>query len=306
MTERLIPQDMDFNASYPGLSRRLRLGVVGGGRIARTQAMAARMSDRWDVVAGTFSSNPANASARAAEWHVAERRSYGSFAEMAEREADRADGVEAVMITTPNNPHCAAATSFLEAGIDVLCDKPLANEIEEAETLVSRARETACAFGVSYVMSCYPMVREGRAIAASGALGRVNQIHVEFMQDRMIPDGSHNAPHVRWRLDPAASGPTSCVGDIGTHAAHLSVLVSGLELTRLRAEFHVCGAPKPLEDNRVHGGPPRGFGAGHADGNAACHREPRRIAASCLRHRGRSGMGHGTVRASEAQPLRRA
>ena len=248
MTERLIPQDIDFSASYPDLSRRLRLGVVGGGRIARTQAMAARMSDHWDVVAGAFSSDPAKASAKAPEWHVAEDRSYGSFAEMAAREAARADGVDAVMITTPNNLHCAAATSFLEAGIDVLCDKPMANEIEEAETLVSHAWDSGCVFGVSYVMSCYPMVREARAIVASGALGRVNQIHVEFMQDWMIPDGSHDAPHVRWRLDPVVSGPTSCVGDIGTHAAHLSEFVSGLELTNLRAEFHVCGAPKPLED----------------------------------------------------------
>ena len=248
MTERLLPQGVDFDAAYPGLSRRLRLGVVGGGRIARTQATAARMSDRWDVVAGAFSSDPAKAGAGAAEWHVAEDRSYGSFAEMAEREAARADGVEAVMITTPNSLHCVAATCFLEAGIDVLCDKPLANEIEEAETLVSLARDAGCVFGVSYVMSCYPMVREARAIAASGALGRVNQIHVEFMQDWMIPEDSHDAPHVRWRLDPAVSGPTSCVGDIGTHAAHLASFVSGLELTHLRAEFHVCGAPKPLED----------------------------------------------------------
>ncbi len=110
------------------------------------------------------------------------------------------------------NLHFSAATSFLEAGIDVFCDKPLTNQIEEADALVSRAQDTDRVFGVSYFMSCYPMIREARAIVASGALG--NRIHVECMQDWMIPDGSHDVPHGRWRPDPAVSGPTSCVCEI--------------------------------------------------------------------------------------------
>ena len=248
MTDKLLPSDIDFDGPFPRLSRRLRLGVVGGGRIAATQAMAARLSDRWDVVAGALSSDPVKSRERAAEFYLDPSRAYASFSEMAEAEAARADGVDGVMITTPNHMHHAAAKAFLDAGIGVLCDKPLTNELFEAEDLVDRTASSGAVFGVSYVMSCYPVIRQAREIVASGSLGEINQIHVEFMQDWMIPDGVADAPHVKWRLDPKVSGPTSCVGDIGTHAAHLAQFVSGLTLTHLRADFHVCGAPKPLED----------------------------------------------------------
>ena len=261
MTEPLLPVDIDFNGPFPRLSRRLRLGIVGGGRIAGTQATAARLSDQWDVVAGALSSDPAKSAERSREFYIAPERAYASFDEMAQSEAARPDGVDAVMITTPNHLHYAAAKTMLAAGIDVLCDKPMTNAVDEASELVSLTEQTGLVFGVSYVMSCYPMIRQARDIAASGDLGEINQIHVEFMQDWMTPKGSHDAPHVQWRLDPKASGPTSCVGDIGTHAAHLGQFVSGLAMTDLRAEFHVCGAPKPLEDTafmntRYEGGVP--------------------------------------------------
>lgn len=261
MTERLLPPDTDFDGPFPRLSRRMRLGVVGGGRVSGLQAMAARLTGRWEVVAGALSSDPAQAAARGAEWFFDPDRAYASFAEMARAEAARRDGVDAVMITTPNHLHHAAARAFLEAGIDVLCDKPLTNSLGEAEELVAMAARTGPVFGVSYAMSCFPMIRQAREITAAGALGRINQIHVEFMQDWMVPDDVAEAPHVKWRLDPRRSGPTSCVGDIGTHAAHLASFVSGLALTDLRAEFHVCGAPKALEDTvfamtRYRGGVP--------------------------------------------------
>lgn len=244
----LLPETIDFDGAFPRLSRKLRLGVVGGGRISGMQATAARLTDRWDVVAGAFSSNPDRAKAAAKEWFLPQERCYTSFEEMASAEAARADGVDAVMITTPNHVHFASAKAFLDAGIDVLCDKPLTNEVSEAEALIEMAEETGCVFGVSYVMSCFPMIRQAQEIVAAGGIGRINQIHVEFMQDWMIPEDVADAPHVKWRLDPAKSGKTSCVGDIGTHAAHLAQFVSGLPLTKLRAEMHVCGAPKPLED----------------------------------------------------------
>ena len=244
----LLPEQIDFNGPFPRLSRRLRLGVVGGGRISGMQATAARLTDRWEVVAGAFSSDPARAKAAAAEWYLPEDRCYASYSEMAASEAEREDGVDAVMITTPNHLHFDCAKAFLEAGIDVLCDKPLTNELAEAEALVALANDTGCVFGVSYVMSCFPMIRQAREIVAEGGIGTINQIHVEFMQDWMTPEDVAEAPHVKWRLDPAKSGKTSCVGDIGTHAAHLASFVSHLALTELRAEFHVCGAPKPLED----------------------------------------------------------
>lgn len=247
-TAMLLPDTIDIDAPFPRLARRLRLGVVGGGRISGMQAMAARLTDRWEIAAGAFSSDPARAKAAARDWHLPEDRCYTSFDAMAQAEAARPDGVDAVMITTPNHLHFACAKAFLDAGIDILCDKPLTNEVAEADALVDLAAETGCVFGVSYVMSAFPMIRQARQIVATGGIGTLNQIHVEFMQDWMTPDESADAPHVRWRLDPAKSGRTSCVGDIGTHAAHLAGFVSHLPLTDLRAEFHVCGAPKPLED----------------------------------------------------------
>ncbi len=248
MTEKLLPDQIEFNGPFPRLSRRLRLGVVGGGRISQTQAMAARLSDRWEVVAGALSSDPERAKARGAEWYFDEDRSYASFEEMAKAEATRADGVDAVMITTPNHMHFPAAQAFMKQGIDVICDKPLTNEIAEADALVAATAQSGRVFAVGYAMSCYPMIRQAREIVAAGTLGKINQIHVEFMQDWMTPEDVGDAPHVKWRLDPKISGPTSCVGDIGTHAAHLAQFVSGLRMTNLRAEFHVCGSPKPLED----------------------------------------------------------
>ena len=244
----LLANPIDFDGAFPRLNRRLRLGVVGGGRVSAMQAMAARLSDRWDIVAGAFSSDAARAKAAADDWFLPAERCYTSFEDMARQEAARSDGVDAVMITTPNHLHHAAALAFLDAGIDVLCDKPLTNEVSEADALVQAAKESGCVFGVSYVMSCFATIRQARALVMEGAIGTINQVHVEFMQDWMTPDDIAEAPHVKWRLDPSKSGKTSCVGDIGTHAAHLAQFVSGLKLTDLRADFHVCGAPKPLED----------------------------------------------------------
>ncbi len=248
MAERLFSEDLNFDGPFPRLSRRLRLGVVGGGRISVTQATAARMTDRWEVTAGALSSDAARSKARGAEWFLPADRCYASFDEMAQAEAARPDGVDAVMITTPNHVHFEAAKAFLEAGIDVLCDKPLTNEVAEAEGLEEIAARTGQVFAVGYAMSCFPVIRQAKQIVAEGGIGKINQIHVEFMQDWMTPEDVADAPHVKWRLDPKISGPTSCVGDIGTHAAHLASFVSGLPMTDLRAEFHVCGAPKPLED----------------------------------------------------------
>ena len=257
----LLAASLDTTGPFPALSRRLRLGVIGGGRIAATQAMAARLTDRWEVVAGVLSSDPAKAETRAGEWRISRARSYADVAAMLAGEAAREDAVDAVMIATPNDRHAAAAMACLKAGIDVLCEKPLTNSLAEAEPLVAAAGAHGRVFGVCYVMSCFAMVRQAREIVRAGGIGKVNQIHVEFMQDWMTPVDAADAPHVKWRLDPAVSGPTSCTGDIGTHAAHLASFVSGLRMTDLRADMHVCGTPKQLEDTvfmntRYEGGVP--------------------------------------------------
>ncbi|MBE1275906.1 Gfo/Idh/MocA family protein [Enterovibrio baiacu] len=248
MANTLLPSDIDFDGPFPRLKRRLRIGIVGGGRIAVTQAMAARLSDRWEVTAGALSSDPVLAKERGEQWFLPEDRCYSSYQAMAEAESLRDDGIDAVMITTPNHVHFDVACTFLKAGIDVLCDKPLTNDYAEAAELVRLTEETGQVFGVCYAMASFPMIRQAREMVQSGMIGKVVQIHVEFMQDWMIPEDVAQADHVKWRLDPAKSGATSCTGDIGTHAAHLASFVSGLSMTHLRAEMHVCGAPKALED----------------------------------------------------------
>ena len=246
--KHILRDRIDANGPLPRQSRRLRLCVIGGGRIAQTQAMAARLSDRWEIVAGALSSDYVRSRDRASEWHIDPSRAYLSFEEMAQAEAQRPDAIDAVMITTPNNMHFSAAKVFLEAGFDVICDKPLTNTLEEALGISQAVEQSDCVFAVCYTMSCFPMIRQAREIVASGKLGRINQIHVEFMQDWMTPENAADAAHVQWRLDIKVSGPTSCVGDIGTHAAHLAQFVSGLRLHSIRADFHICGTPKPLED----------------------------------------------------------
>jgi predicted dehydrogenase len=247
----LLPADATFAGALPRLSRRLRAGIVGGGRIARIQAMGARLSDYWEVAAGALSSDPAAARVRAPEWYLPAERAYASFEEMAQAEANRPDGIDAVVITTPNDSHYAVARAFLEAGIDVICDKPLTNTLGEALDLVRLAHDRGLVFGVCHAFAAYPMVRQARAMVRDGALGRINQVHVEYLQDALSDPKAAAAKHVQWRLDPARAGPTSCTGDIGTHAHHIAGFVTGLEMTRLRADLHVCGAPKALDDTVI-------------------------------------------------------
>ena len=244
----ILPKHINFDGPFPKLNRRLRLGVLGGGRGSTMQAAAARMSNHWDIVAGALSSDPVRAAAQSSEWFFSSDRSYASFKDMARKEAARPDGIDAVMVTAPNHVHFEGSKAFIEAGIDILCDKPLTNDFSQAQELVRLSGQAGVVFGVSYVMSCFPMIRQARELVSSGTLGKINQVHVEFLQDWMTPEDVGAAEHVKWRLDPAKSGKTSCVGDIGTHAAHLASFVSGLKMTDLRAEFHVCGSPKTLED----------------------------------------------------------
>ena len=136
----------------------------------------------------------------------------------------------------------------MSVGIDVICDKPLATSINDALELVKLQRETKLVFGVTYPYSCHPMVRQAREMVRNGNLGRIRQIHVEYVQDWASGPDDPSFKGARWRRDPKQMGRASATGDIGTHAYHLANFVTGLEMTDLRAEFHVCGAPKTMED----------------------------------------------------------
>jgi len=248
---------------YPEAGRRLRLGMVGGGRgalIGEVHANGARLSNRWEIVAGALSSDPERARASGCDWFLDDDRSYADYRQMAEVEAAREDGIDAVAIVTPNHLHAPVAMAFMERGIDVISNKPVTATLGEAETLVEAQRRSGVVFGVTYPYASHAMARQAREMVHAGELGDLNQVHVEYFQEWAIGVGD-NGPDTRWRLNPAKGGASLTVADIGTHAEHLVRFVTGLDIESLRAEFHVSGAPKALEDTafmqiRMGGGVP--------------------------------------------------
>jgi predicted dehydrogenase len=235
------------------ITRRLRLGMVGGGQgafIGAVHRLAARMDDRYELAAGAFSSDPERAKASAAELRVAPERAYGDFREMAEKEAAREDGIDAVAIVTPNHMHHGPAKAFLEAGIHVICDKPMTTTLEDALDLVETVRRTGLVFGLTHNYTGFPMVRHAREMVAAGELGRVRVIQVEYPQDwlamRLEESGQKQAS---WRTDPARSGAGGCVGDIGSHAFNLAGFITGLELDELCADLSSFVEGRRLDDD---------------------------------------------------------
>ena len=248
---------------FPTPSRRLRLGFVGGGQgalIGQVHANGARLSNRWDIVAGALSSNSERAKASGKAWLLADDRVYSDYLEMARAEAAREDGIEAVSIVTPNHLHAPIAKAFMDVGIDVISDKPLTTTLEEALSLAKAQDDSGVVFGVTYAYSAHVMVRQAQAMVRGGDLGDIRQIHVEYFQDWAM-DITGQGDDAPWRLNVAQNGPSFTVGDIGTHAEHLARFVSGLRIEALRADFHVTGQPKALEDTafmqlRFEGGVP--------------------------------------------------
>jgi predicted dehydrogenase len=236
---------------YPRPTRRLRLGFVGGGRgalVGEWHATGARLSNRWEIVAGALSSTPEKAKSSGADWMLAPERTYSDLHEMAARESQRPDGIEAVVVCTPNFNHFEAASAFLKAGIDVILDKPMTTTLADALELVRLRRETGIFLGMTYPYTFHAMVRQARHMIAGGAIGEVRQVMVEYAQDWATAPMDPGFVGASWRQDPKKVGRTSATGDIGTHAFHFLNYVTGQPVSQVRAEFHVCGAPKNMED----------------------------------------------------------
>lgn len=232
---------------------RIRLGMVGGGEgafIGGVHRMAARLDGQFELVAGALSSDPERAKASAAALGLAPDRSYGSFAEMAKREARLKDGIEAVAIVTPNHMHYPAAREFLKRGIHVICDKPLTSTMADAKKLAALAQTSGALFVLTHNYTGYPMIRQAREMIAAGELGTIRLVQAEYPQDwlteRLEASGQKQAD---WRTDPQRSGAGGCVGDIGTHAYNLACFVSGLELEELSAELTTFVEGRRLDDN---------------------------------------------------------
>lgn len=236
-----------------GAGRRLRLGMVGGGQgafIGAVHRIAARIDDNYDLVAGALSSDPERARASAAELRIDPERAYASYEEMASAEAARQDGIDVVSIVTPNHVHHGPAKAFLEAGIHVICDKPLTTTSDLALDLVNTVERTGLIFALTYNYTGYPMVRQAREMVAKGDLGKIRVIQAEYPQDwlsEMVEGGDNK--QANWRTDPAQSGAGGCIGDIGTHAYNLACFISGLELTEICADLTTFVEGRRLDDN---------------------------------------------------------
>ncbi|MCS0627904.1 Gfo/Idh/MocA family oxidoreductase [Telluria mixta] len=228
--------------------------MVGGGDgafIGAVHRIAARLDDCYEFVAGALSSDAQRAIASGAALRLEPDRCYTDYREMARAEAAREDGIDVVAIVTPNYLHAPVATAFLEAGIHVICDKPLGITLAEGEALVDLARAKGLVFALTHTYSGYPMVRHARELVAAGAIGEVRQVHVEYAQDWMA-DAAAQDPAFQatdWHNDARRAGPTGCTGDIGTHAFHIAGFVSGIQPNELLAEMHSFTPNRALDDH---------------------------------------------------------
>ena len=237
------------------MPRRLRLGMVGGGQgafIGAVHRIAARLDDRWELVAGAFSSDPARGRASAEAFHVAADRAYDDYVTMAAGEAAREDRVDAVAIVTPNHLHAQAATAFIERGIPVICDKPMTHTLDDAIVLADLVERRGVPFLLTHNYTGYPLVRQAREMVASGALGTTRMVQVEYPQDWLTTAlEATGQKQAAWRTDPAQSGEAGCLGDIGTHAFNLAEFVTSLRCESVAADLSTFVPGRRLDDN-VH------------------------------------------------------
>lgn len=232
--------------------QKIRLGMVGGGQdafIGYVHRIAARLDGEYELVAGALSSRPEIAKSSAVELGIAPERAYTDFKEMARAEAMRDDGIEAVAIVTPNHVHFGPVKAFLEAGIHVICDKPLTAQLEDAIALTQIKPKNGAKFLLTHNYTGYPLTRQARDMVKSGKLGKIRIVQVEYPQDWLTKDVQNK--QADWRTDPEKSGAGGCIGDIGTHAYNLVRFVTGLQTEAISAELTSFVPGRQLDDN-VH------------------------------------------------------
>lgn len=244
---------MAIEGKPEGADRRIRLGMVGGGRdafIGAVHRIASRIDDGYDLVAGCFSSTAEKSRASGLDLGLPADRVYDDYAAMARREARLAQGIEAVAIVTPNHLHAPVAREFLKRGIHVICDKPLTATLPEAKSLASAAARSGALFVLTHNYTGYPMVRQARAMVAAGDLGDIRVVQVEYAQDWLAePLEATGQKQAGWRTDPERSGAGGSTGDIGTHAFNLACFVTGLALDSLAADLQSFVPGRRVDDN---------------------------------------------------------
>ena len=238
--------------TYDSTRPRLRLAMIGGGQgafIGGVHRMAARLDDRFELVAGVFSSQAERNLATAHELGVDKTRCYANHQALLAGETAREDGAEVVAIVTPNHLHFPAALATLEAGLHVVCEKPMTLGVAEAERLARAAAASQRRFVLTHNYAGYPLVQHARALVARGELGRLRHVQVEYLQEWLseAPDAANR--QAAWRLDPARAGAAGCLGDIGVHAFQLAQFISGQRVDQVSAELSSAVADRTLDDN---------------------------------------------------------
>lgn len=232
---------------------KIRLGMVGGGKdafIGAVHRIAARIDGQFDLVAGALSSTAEKSRDSGLALGLAADRCYGSFDEMAAAESTRPDGIEAVAIVTPNHVHAAAAKAFLARGIHVICDKPLTATLDQAADLAEAIGASKALFILTHNYTGYPMIRQARDMVASGELGAIRVVQVEYPQDWLTEASeASGSKQAEWRTDPERSGAGGSTGDIGTHAHNLACFVTGLKVEKLAADLQSFVPGRRVDDN---------------------------------------------------------
>ncbi|MCP4847635.1 MAG: Gfo/Idh/MocA family oxidoreductase [Verrucomicrobiaceae bacterium] len=230
------------------------MGMVGGGRgafIGAVHRMAANLDGKIELVAGAFSSDPEKSKLSGEDFFLDPDRVYGSYQEMAEKEAAREDKIDFVSIVVQNHLHFEVAKTFLEAGFNVICDKPMTRTLDEARSLRDIVDETGKIFCLTHNYTGYPMVKEARRMVNDGEMGRILKIVAEYPQGYAVGDveGDGQGQISNWRSDPAIAGSSNCMGDIGTHAHNLVRYITGLEIDEMCSELTAFIPGRELDDD---------------------------------------------------------
>jgi predicted dehydrogenase len=229
------------------------MGMVGGGPgafIGPVHKMAAELDGRMELVAGAFSQSAERSKVAGASYGIDAARAYTSYAEMFEAERRRPDGIDLVVIATPNSTHLPIAEAALAAGIAVMSDKPATATYDEVLKLEKVVAKAGLPYGLTHTYAGYSLVRDARAICASGELGEIRKVAVEYLQGWLSqPLESTGQKQAGWRVDPALNGPGGCIGDIGTHAFHLVEYVTGLDVMALHGTLRSVVAGRKVDDD---------------------------------------------------------
>jgi len=235
--------------------RKLRMGMVGGGPgafIGAVHRLCAAMDGQVELVAGCFSQTPENTKQTGAELYLDPGRCYDTYADMAAAEAalPEDERIDFVSIVTPNVSHHAIAETFLKAGFHVVCDKPMTHTLDEAKNLATCVEETGLVFGVTHNYTGHPLVRHARDLFASGEMGQVRKVVVEYLQDfLMVPHEKLGMKQAEWRVDPAQSGIGGTMGDVGTHCVNLLEFVTGDPIVELCADKSTFLPDRKLDED---------------------------------------------------------